>query len=117
MNTRSTETVVNPNEVTVVSSTGTPVTEAHIVNIPVEDRPVEIDEDGGDEENSIASLYACNYCHSFGMEGCPCGRCGEDAGSYYVGEKMTEEKMEEAVRLMREEDEHVPSEDESEEED
>ena len=109
MNTGSTVTIESPNDVAAEL--------AHVVHVPTEEPPTEAEEDEGDDEGSLASLYSCSYCHSFGMEGCPCGRCGEDAGSYYVGEKMTEEKIEEAVRLMREEDENEASEDESEEDD
>ena len=81
-------------------------------------RPVEIisdviptndpnpNEDSGDDDDdaSLMSLYSCNYCHSFGMEGCPCSRCGEDSACYYVGEKMTEEKIEKYIEVMEEEE-------------
>ena len=58
-----------------------------------------------DDDNSLVSCYSCNYCHSFGMEGCLCDRCDKDAGCYYVGEKMTEETIKKAIQLMKEEDE------------
>jgi hypothetical protein len=90
--------------VTIGTYTGRPVEIISEV-IPMNDpNPNEGSDDDDDDDASLMSLYSCNYCHSFGMEGCPCSRCGEDSSCYYVGDKMTQEKIEKYIEIMEEED-------------
>ena len=100
------------------TTTTTTVTVTGAVTVAYIDRLVKIiteviandhnpNEDSSDDDDdaSLQSLYSCNYhCHSFGMEGCSCSRCGEDSACYYIGEKMTEEKIRKVIELMEEED-------------
>ena len=77
-------------------------------------KPVEIfqndpesdpEEEEEDEDEDEMSVYGCsNICHSFGAAGTPCGRCGEDSSSYYVGDKLNQQQIEDAIRWMEEED-------------
>ena len=66
-----------------------------------EDRKAEEEEYGKIEDTA---MYGCNVCDGFGPSGKRCTRCGEDGGSYYVGQKMTEEECDEAIELMELED-------------
>ena len=52
------------------------------------------------DTESVESFYECNYCCNFGHQGCPCYNCGEDAGSYFIGRKLNDEEMDEAIEFM-----------------
>ena len=49
----------------------------------------------------LQSLYRCDNCLDFGPLTQECSRCGEDSSCYYLGEKMTEEKVRHTIELMR----------------
>ena len=66
------------------------------------------------DAESIASFHKCNCCHNFGHEGFPCYKCEEDACSYFVGRKLNNREMDEAMEHMRKEDDDE-NEDEEEE--
>ena len=113
--------IENPSHgVVTIAFTGNTVRVAKEVLQVAEDNPNKGDDSSDDkvkeDSDDEVSLYSCNYCHNFGPGGLPCGRCVEDSACYFVGDKMTEEKITEAFRLMEEEDEEEATGEESEDE-
>ena len=50
------------------------------------------------------TMMSCNICDNYGIHGNRCGRCGADSGSYFVGQKLSEDECAEADERMRLED-------------
>ena len=104
MHTGDIKIVTNPGKVATVSVKERQVRVAEVATNTPTNPPEENGQENIDDDASIQSLYSCNYCHNFGIEGNRCKRCGEDSGCYFIGEKMTEQKMDEAIELMKKED-------------
>ena len=117
MHTGDIKIITNPGKVATVSVKERQVRVAEVATNTPTNPPEENGQENIDDDASIQSLYSCNYCHNFGIEGNRCQRCGEDSGCYYIGEKMTEQKMNEAIELMKKEDNEQEEEEEDNETD
>ena len=66
-----------------------------------EDEDEDEDDDDDYDNASNISLYRCDNCLDYGPRTQECSVCGEDSSCYYLGPKMTEEEVRNAIEMWR----------------